>query len=90
MCLTGRISRLFPRSGLFVRPSRLFQLGETDYCLIDKEVEGYYDDGMRVPDDVILLWTDDKFVYPAFFVFLGLLSGLQLGQRPPISDSVGA
>ncbi|KAK0237297.1 hypothetical protein EDD85DRAFT_908116 [Armillaria nabsnona] len=24
-----------------------------------QEVEGYYDDGMRVPDDVILLWADD-------------------------------
>lgn len=28
--------------------------------LLDKEVEGYYDDGLRVPDDVTLLWTDDK------------------------------
>ncbi len=28
----------------------------------DKEVEGYYDDGMRVPDDIILLWSDDKLV----------------------------
>lgn len=27
---------------------------------IDKEVEGYYDDGMRVPDYITLLWTDDK------------------------------
>ncbi|KAL0952642.1 hypothetical protein HGRIS_006887 [Hohenbuehelia grisea] len=25
-----------------------------------KEVEGYYDDGMRVPEDVILLWADDN------------------------------
>ncbi|KAJ8507506.1 hypothetical protein ONZ45_g10131 [Pleurotus djamor] len=25
-----------------------------------KEVEGYYEDGMRVPDDVILLWSDDN------------------------------
>ncbi|KAK0445622.1 uncharacterized protein EV420DRAFT_1717306 [Desarmillaria tabescens] len=25
----------------------------------DQEVEGYYDDGMRVPDDVTLLWADD-------------------------------
>ncbi|KAK0200680.1 glycoside hydrolase family 115 protein [Desarmillaria ectypa] len=24
-----------------------------------QEVEGYYDDGMRVPDDVTLLWADD-------------------------------
>lgn len=27
---------------------------------IDKEVQGYYEDGMRVPDDVTLLWSDDK------------------------------
>ncbi|KAK0237300.1 hypothetical protein EDD85DRAFT_837135 [Armillaria nabsnona] len=25
-----------------------------------KEVEGYYDDGMRVPDDVTLFWSDDN------------------------------
>ncbi|KAL5525075.1 hypothetical protein ACEPAF_8944 [Sanghuangporus sanghuang] len=25
-----------------------------------KEVQGYYEDGMRVPDDVILLWADDN------------------------------
>ncbi|THG97912.1 hypothetical protein EW026_g4183 [Hermanssonia centrifuga] len=30
------------------------------WCLY-KEVEGYYDDGMRVPDDITLLWTDDNF-----------------------------
>jgi hypothetical protein len=29
---------------------------------LDKEVQGYYEDGMRVPDDVTLLWTDDKCV----------------------------
>ncbi|KAI0262821.1 hypothetical protein BC834DRAFT_971882 [Gloeopeniophorella convolvens] len=29
------------------------------WCLY-KEVEGYYDDGMRVPDDITLLWTDDN------------------------------
>ena len=28
----------------------------------DKEVQGYYEDGMRVPDDVTLLWSDDKYV----------------------------
>ena len=32
------------------------------FFYIDKEVEGYYDDGMRVPDYVTLLWTDDKYV----------------------------
>lgn len=26
----------------------------------DKEVQGYFEDGMQVPDDVILLWTDDN------------------------------
>ncbi|KAI0049026.1 glycoside hydrolase family 115 protein [Auriscalpium vulgare] len=25
-----------------------------------KEVEGYYDQGMRVPDDITLLWSDDN------------------------------
>ena len=25
-------------------------------------MEGYYEDGMRVPDYVTLLWTDDKYV----------------------------
>ncbi|KAI0673152.1 hypothetical protein C8Q78DRAFT_703002 [Trametes maxima] len=25
-----------------------------------KEVQGYYQDGMRVPDDVMLLWSDDN------------------------------
>jgi hypothetical protein len=33
------------------------------WCLY-KEVEGYYDGGMTVPDDVTLLWTDDKYVPP--------------------------
>ena len=33
---------------------------------VDKEVEGYYEDGMRVPDDVILLWSDDKCVSHGF------------------------
>ena len=28
----------------------------------DKEGQGYYEDGMRVPDDVTLLWSDDKYV----------------------------
>ena len=27
---------------------------------LDKEVQQYYDEGMPVPDDVILMWTDDK------------------------------
>ncbi|KAF9481597.1 hypothetical protein BDN70DRAFT_517933 [Pholiota conissans] len=29
------------------------------WCLY-KEVEGYYDDGMRAPDYITLLWTDDN------------------------------
>ncbi|OBZ74822.1 hypothetical protein A0H81_05528 [Grifola frondosa] len=33
----------------------------TQVWTLYKEVEGYYEDGMRVPDDVILLWTDDNF-----------------------------
>jgi len=27
---------------------------------LDKEVEGYYRGGMRVPDYITLLWADDK------------------------------
>ncbi|MGP8201690.1 MAG: glycosyl hydrolase 115 family protein [Limisphaerales bacterium] len=29
------------------------------WCLY-KEVQGYYNDGMRVPDDITLLWSDDN------------------------------
>ncbi|KAJ3044534.1 hypothetical protein HDV00_001961 [Rhizophlyctis rosea] len=29
------------------------------WCLY-KEVQGYYEDGMRVPDDITLLWADDN------------------------------
>ncbi|KZT21286.1 glycoside hydrolase family 115 protein [Neolentinus lepideus HHB14362 ss-1] len=29
------------------------------WCLY-KEVQGYYEDGMTVPDDITLLWTDDN------------------------------
>ena len=29
---------------------------------IDKEVYGYYVDGLTVPDDITLLWCDDKCV----------------------------
>lgn len=46
-----------------------FQLISVSFFMIvygffytDKEVEGYYEDGMRVPDYVTLLWTDDKCV----------------------------
>ena len=30
------------------------------FVLADKEVIGYYEDGMRVPEDITLLWSDDK------------------------------
>ncbi|OBZ74779.1 hypothetical protein A0H81_05486 [Grifola frondosa] len=33
----------------------------TQVWTLYKEVEGYYEDGMTVPDDVILLWTDDNY-----------------------------
>jgi hypothetical protein len=36
-------------------------LSQTYAYNTDKEVEGFYDDGMRVPDDITLLWTDDKY-----------------------------
>lgn len=27
---------------------------------VDSEVEGYYEEGLPVPDDVALMWTDDE------------------------------
>ena len=43
----------------------------------DKEVEGYYEDGMRVPDYVTLLWTDDTYVDVLDLkVHYSLLSGM--------------
>ena len=39
--------------------SNFLVYNSVNFCL-DKEVQGYYEDGMRVPDDVCLLWTDDK------------------------------
>ena len=47
-----------------------------------QEVQGYYEQGMEVPEDITLLWSDDKYVAS------GRSSGqyadrrLQLGQRP--------
>lgn len=35
---------------------------------LDKEVLGYYDDGMRVPDDITLLWSDDKRVIQLYIL----------------------
>lgn len=32
-----------------------------DQAYPDKEVEGYYEAGLQVPEDVTLLWTDDKY-----------------------------
>ena len=59
----GQISRLSLRCGHFVSP--VFVVGYLQHRLteeLDKEVQGYYEDGMRVPDDVTLLWSDDKWV----------------------------
>jgi len=39
------------------------------YGILDKEVEGYYEDGMRVPDDVTLLWADDKYASRMWCLF---------------------
>lgn len=44
--------------GLFVCSPLLPVLSVSDIA-IDQEVLGYYVDGMRVPDDVTLLWADD-------------------------------
>ena len=56
-----------PRCGRFVRralrPFPASVQARTLTGFADKEVQGYYDEGMRVPDDVILMWTDDKYVY---------------------------
>lgn len=38
--------------------------------MLDKEVEGYYDEGLRVEDDVILLWADDKYALSVFTFFI--------------------
>ena len=40
--------------------------------LIDKEVLGYYDDGMQVPDDITLLFSDDKCVLESCTQFCSL------------------
>ena len=59
---TPPTSPLSLRCGVSV--SRLCEHAEvrhmTEPCYVDKEVLGYYEDGMTVPDDITLLWTDDK------------------------------
>lgn len=53
----------------------------TYHIAIDKEVEGYYDDGMTVPDDITLLWTDDKYVPSISFLHVRpILVFLKLGK----------
>lgn len=39
-----------------IRPSRHI----ADTSALDKEVQGYYESGMTVPDDITLLWVDDN------------------------------
>lgn len=55
------MSRISLRRGACVG-NRTFQIScsLTIKYLPDKEVVGYYDDGLTVPDDITLLWTDDK------------------------------
>ena len=38
----------------------LVQIHQPQVWALYKEVQGYYERGMRVPDDVILLWCDDN------------------------------
>lgn len=53
----------FRRCGHYVRDSLPYpNLLLNALHRLDKEVQGYYEDGMRVPDDVTLLWADDKYV----------------------------
>ncbi|EKM52378.1 glycoside hydrolase family 115 protein [Phanerochaete carnosa HHB-10118-sp] len=47
----GILSKVFNTSDVTTIPQM--------WCLY-KEVEGFYDDGMTVPDDITLLWTDDN------------------------------
>ncbi|KZS95511.1 hypothetical protein SISNIDRAFT_452165 [Sistotremastrum niveocremeum HHB9708] len=47
----GLLSDAFPNTNV----SKIPQV----WCLY-KEVQGYYQDGMTVPDDITLLWTDDN------------------------------
>ncbi len=52
----------------------------------DKEVLGYYEDGMTVPDDVMLLWSDDKCVSRHTVCPLVAYSSRQLRQYPSCPD----
>lgn len=64
------MSRTYRKYGHFVS----FDSRDFVFCgflivhTLDKEVLGYYDDGMRVPDDITLLWSDDKSVAGFFSV----------------------
>lgn len=52
---------IFLRYGPFVsQHSMVVRQPDVYSSYADKEVEGYYDDGMTVPDYVTLLWSDDK------------------------------
>ena len=57
----GQMSPLSRRCGPSVRTRGIFSAFADSLVLpLDKEVQGYYEDGMRVPDDIVLMWTDDK------------------------------
>ena len=61
-CSTEQISQPSLKCGRYVGIPLNFSLSIAPVLIseIDKEVQGYYEDGMRVPDDVTLLWSDDK------------------------------
>jgi len=54
----------FPKSGRCVSgypSSKRHSNADNDYAITpDKEVEDYYRHGLKVPDHVTLMWSDDK------------------------------
>lgn len=53
----------FRKCGLYVCIlASLFRCPFIQIVSSDKEVLGYFDDGLDPPDDITLLFTDDKFV----------------------------
>ena len=66
MYTTSRMSPWSPRCGVSVGvPPLHCRFLSIHARWIDKEVQGYYEEGMTVPDDITLLWTDDKWVFAA-------------------------
>ena len=60
------------------------------FWIADKEVEGYYDQGLKVPDDIVMLWSDDKYasLYSVSIAFPHFSK--QLRKRASLPDHRGA